>query len=183
MNDNNIKKYLEKIYINKANLSNGDTNTKYFVLPFIGKYSDITFKKIRALIKKYCKKDCSFKLIYRSKKIKSYFSLKDIIRNESLSNVVYKFKCASCNACYIGETSRRLSDRIKEHFKTDKTSHIYKHLHENISCFDSANISCFDILDTAANKFDLKLKEGLYIDWEKPNLNSQIFHLSCSLTL
>ena len=157
MIDNNIKKYLEKKYVNKYNINNGDTSTKYFDLFFIGKYSDITFKKIRALIKKYCKKYCSFKLIYRSKKIQSYFSLKDIIRNESLSNAVYKFKCASCNACYIGEISRRLSDRIREHNKTDKISHLYKHLHENISCFDSANISCFDILDTADNKFDLKL--------------------------
>ena len=54
---------------------------------------------------------------------------------------------------------------------------------KNVSCFDSFNNSCFTILDKADNKFDLKIKEGLYIDWENPNLNSQVFHLSCSLTL
>ena len=128
--DRNIKKYFDKIYDKKVNTKNKETVTKYFVLPFIGKYSDITSKKIRTLVKKYCKKECSFKLIYRSKKIQSYFNLKDKIRNESQSSLVYRFKCASCNACYIGETSRRLSDRIKEHLKTDRASHIYKHLHE-----------------------------------------------------
>ena len=34
--------------------------------------------------------------------------------------VVYKFVCASCNACYVDETASHLPTWIKEQLKTDK---------------------------------------------------------------
>ena len=42
---------------------------------------------------------------------------------------------------------------------------------------------CFSILDTASTKFQRKLKEGLYIGWEMPELNKQIKHISSSLAI
>ena len=42
------------------------------------------------------------------------FHLKDIMPVSSTSFCVYSFTC-SCGACYIGRTTRRLSDRIREH--------------------------------------------------------------------
>ena len=51
------------------------------------------------------------------------FSRKDKIPSFLKSRVVYKFDCASCNACYVGETARPLPTRIKEHLKTDKKLH------------------------------------------------------------
>ena len=38
------------------------------------------------------------------------------------------------NACYIGETTRHLSTRIKEHLKTDEKSDIFTHLVSNETC-------------------------------------------------
>ena len=44
------------------------------------------------------------------------------------SRVVYNFTCAGCNACYVGETTRHFSTRVREHLAVDKASHIFKHL-------------------------------------------------------
>ena len=37
-------------------------------------------------------------------------------------------------------------------------------------------VQSFEILDSAPTKFQLKLKEAMYINWEKPNLNRQVHH-------
>ena len=49
--------------------------------------------------------------------------------------LVYKFNCARCNSCYIGETCSHFQTRIDEHIRTDENSSIYK------------------ILDTAQTKY------------------------------
>ena len=99
------------------------------------------------------------------------------------SNVIYKFCCAGCNACHIGETTRHISTRIQEHLRSDKQSHIYKHLHDDENCFNTINSHCFTILDTASTKWQLKLKEGLYIGWENPTLNKQVKYVTSSLSV
>ena len=43
------------------------------------------------------------------------FSVKEPVPFDLRSRVVYKFLCAGCKACYIGETSRHLSTRVREH--------------------------------------------------------------------
>ena len=82
----------------------------------------------------------------------------------------FLFKCASCNACYIGETSSHLQNRVIEHIRKDKNSHVYKHIHNSEECFTKYNADCFSILDIASSKFQLKLKEN-------PELNKQVNHL------
>ena len=99
------------------------------------------------------------------------------------SFLVYKFVCARCNSCYIGETCRHFKTRIDEHVKKDKKFNIYKHLNNNEECFSSFNSDCFSILDYAPTQFQIKIKEGMYIDWEKPNLNKQLNHSFYLVTL
>ena len=106
-----------------------------------------------------------------------YFSTKDKIPYFLKSFLVYKFGCARCNSCYIGETCHHFKTRIDEHVKKDKKSNIYKHLHNNEECFSSFNSDCFYILDYAPTQFQIKIKEGIYIDWEKPNLSYYSFYL------
>ena len=36
---------------------------------------------------------------------------------------------------------------------------------------------CIEILFSAATKYHLKLKESMFIKWEKPDLNQQVKHL------
>ena len=102
---------------------------------------------------------------------------------ELRSRVIYKFTCACCNACYIGETGRHFSTRVREHLSSDKSSHIFKHLLSSERCRQSCSTDCFEILDSAPTKFQLKLKEAMHINWEKPNLNQQVHHVNLTLTL
>ena len=97
--------------------------------------------------------------------------------------IVYKFSCASCNACYVGETSRHFSTRVHEHLSSDRSSHVYKHLQASESCRTSCNLDCFKILDSAPTKYQVKLKESMYIKWEKPDLNQQVKHINLTLSL
>ena len=41
-------------------------------------------------------------------------------------NLVYKISCCMCNQVYIGETSRRIGDRLKEH-ETQAQSWVHQH--------------------------------------------------------
>ena len=44
-------------------------------------------------------------------------------------------------------------------------------------------ILSFKIIDEANSKFDLKIKEALYINWRKPSINAQQNHLALTLSL
>ena len=81
------------------------------------------------------------------------------------------------------ETCRHFITRIEEHIKKDKKSHVFQHLHCREECFSSFDLNCFSILDSARTKYQTQLKEGIYIDWEKPNLNKQKNHLSTPLSI
>ena len=66
--------------------------------------------------------------VFSSFKIKNLIDAKDSVSKTLPSNVVYKFTCTGCNSVYVGETSRHLSTRVREHLHTDKNSNIFKHL-------------------------------------------------------
>ena len=107
---------------------------------------------------------------------------KDPIPAGLRSRVIYKFSCAGCNACYIGETNRHFVTRIREHLASDKHSHIFKHLRGSENCRSLCSEDCFKILDSASTRFQLKIKEAMHILWEQPSLNSQVKHLNLSLS-
>ena len=47
-----------------------------------------------------------------------------------------------------------------------------------LSCSD-----CFCVIDQADTTFQLNIKEGLHILWEKPSLNQQLQHVNLRLSL
>ena len=63
------------------------------------------------------------------------FGVKDPIPRWLRACVVEKFLCAGCNACYVGETSRHLSTRVREHLVCDRASHIFRHLENSQQCY------------------------------------------------
>ena len=86
---------------------------------------------------------------------------------------MYKFTCGSCSSSYIGEICSHFKTRIDEHIKKDSKSHVFKHLHSIVTCFDSFNSLCFKVIDKVNYEFVLKIKEASHINWRKPNLNAQ----------
>ncbi len=165
----------------RQNSENDDC--RYFKLPYIGKMSVQTKMKLRELVEKYCKPEAKIKIIFTTQRIGSYFGLKDSFPKEMLCNAVYKFKCASCNACYIGETTKRYIDRAREHLHTDKSSAVYKHLRESNDCHASNDENSFSLLDTARTQYQLKIKEALYIEKLKPELNKLVKFINVELKL
>ena len=111
------------------------------------------------------------------------FNVKDPIPKSLKFFVVYKFVCPGYNTSYIGETTRHLSTRVKEHLKTDKKSHIFGHLVNNETCKALSTENCFDINDFASTPFTLKLKEAMHLIWKKPLLNKHQEHVSISITV
>ena len=158
--DKIIKQQLEKLYSKTSCTDKQKEDSSYFKLPFLGKQSDTLKKKIKRLSENYCKTS-NVRIIFSPLKIKTFFSAKDSIPLNLKSFIIYKFVCAGCNSCYIGETTRHFATRINEHLRKDMSSHIYKHLSENENCFDNSTKDCFSILDTASTQFQLKLKEGM----------------------
>ena len=109
--------------------------------------------KSRQLIKRYCKADLDITLAFSTFKLRNMFSVKDSVPQGLRSRVVYSFSCAGCNTSYIGETTRLLCTRVREHFLSDKSSYVYRHLQSSRAGHDSCDTECFTILDSAASKF------------------------------
>ena len=95
----------------------------------------------------------------------------------------YKFACAGCNACYVGETTRHFSTRVREHLVSDRASHIFKHLQNSEHCRTLCSQDCFHILDHTSTSFQLKIKEAFHIHRVKPSLNQQLYHVNLKLSL
>ena len=178
--DKTIKTYLDNFYSNKQKKKK-DSDIHYFKLPYLGKFSEQIKRKLHKTVSKYCKDGLQIKIVFNSFKIKQYFCYKDRVPTDLKSNLVYKFSCQECGSCYIGETSRHFKTRIDNHLKSDKNSHIFKHLNNNARCLNSVSKDSFKILDIANNSFDLKIKEALHIHWDKPSLNAQVKHFALTL--
>ena len=170
--DKIIKAYINKIHYNNNKVSSEINKLRYFKLPYIDKYSEQVQKKIAKLCKQYCNEN-NVKRVFISFKISNYFSVKDTTPCFLRSILVYTFATKRCKSCYIGETCGHFITSIDEHIKKDKKSHVFQHLHSKEEYFSRFDLNCFSILYSATTKYQKKFKDGMYIDWEKPNLNKE----------
>ena len=179
--DKIIKAYINKIHYNNNKVSSEINKLRYFKLPYIGKYSEQVQKKITKLCKQYCNEN-NVKNVFTSFKISNYFSAKDTTSYFLKSFLAYKFTCARCKSYYISETCRHFITRIDGHIKKDKKFHVFQCWRTNEEWFSSFGLNC-SILDSATTNYQTKLKGGMYIDWEKPNLIKQNNPLSTTLSI
>ena len=85
------------------------------------------------------------------------------------------WKCNGCNSSYIGETSRALGKRVKEHSKST-TLAILKHCKDFHHPLPS--ISNFSIIDKDSSQITREAKEAIHIRRLDPNLNRNIGKMS-----
>ena len=64
--------------------------------------------------------------------------------------------------------------------KTDVKSSIYKHINTK-QCCNKSDKSSFKIIDRANTDYELAIKEGMHINWLKPDLNTQKYHVILKL--
>ena len=107
-----------------------------------------------------------------SKKLASKFPVKDKIEFQHQNNLVYYGKCQnpSCKEDYIGETDRIVIERIIDHNKRDKKSHMLKQSR------DELHIHVWeDDFKLLGNNYQSnnkrKISESLFIRQLKPSLN------------
>jgi len=81
---------------------------KYFTVPYI-KHISNSFKSISVKF--------GYPMAFTIPNTLSTFikTGKDIIERSDHCNVVYRIDCKYCDACYVGQTKRRLISRVKEH--------------------------------------------------------------------
>ena len=120
---------------------------------------------------------------------------KDCIPTTQKSCVVYEFSCR-CEARYVGRTTQRLADRIKQHVpasvrkkstvreqpprmckknnsKINCESAIRQHLIANPECAKTYADDKFRIIGQARSSFHLSVLESVYIKTQNPVLCRQ----------
>lgn len=180
--DRSIGNFLDKTFgVRKEIKSLCDKLQYTLVVPFTGIHGQNVKKKLIEIVgKHYPQLRLSF--VYRpTLRIANLFKVKDRLPTSLCSNVVYKYTCSSCQASYIGETRRHIGVRQAEHIgisfstnkpiKGDQKSAVHKHIAEtrHIGSNDS-----FKIIARASNRYDLAIKESLYIARDHPRLNNNI---------
>ena len=106
-----------------------------------------------------------------------------------ISCVIYRFNCF-CEKSYIGQTSRHLKTRLKEHvpkcveifiegkvnikslalINATKRSSIAEHLVNNLDCGKNNKDTRFKIVQQCPNVYDLFKLEAIFIYLNKPEL-------------
>ena len=158
-----------------ASSNSGKTSTHFYKPPYVGRFSKIAQSKLRQLIKRYCKADLDVTLVFSKSKLRNMFSVKDSVPQGLCSRVVYKFSCAGCN-------SRPLATFVHVFVSTSCWTSLRMFKGTCRACHDSCDTECFTILDSAASKFKIKIKEALHNKWESSILNEQLRHLDLSLS-
>ena len=108
--------------------------------------------------------------IFKLRKLKTVLpSLKPPVDKLLKSNVVYQIKCTSCDASYVGCTTRHLTTRLAEH--KSRKGPVKEHFGQ---CNTHIDNSCVSILDctTKSDSYLLTL-EALWIREIKPKINTK----------
>ena len=142
----------------------------YISVPYFPGLSE-SFKKIF----KYTPVQVCFKGVNTLKSILMH--PKDRISNDQKKDLVYHWECKAdgCTSSYIGETSRALGERVKEHSKAT-TSAILKHckdFHHPLPSIDDCNI-----IDKEPSQVTREAKEAIHIRRLDPSLNRNIGKMS-----
>ena len=138
-----------------------DRDRHVFSLEYRGKHTGLVMRKVRRIIGRD-----DVRYVYRTSKTKDFLGNKNPVPESMRSKVIYLLLC-DCRKQYTGSTKRHLVTREREHIRTNKRSAFYKHKQ------DCPLDYTMEILDSARNNWDLRIKEAYYIAQGKPELNEK----------
>ena len=151
---------------------------KYIKMPFYGHIS-YEFRKLTLNTLRNNFPAVDFRITFTNEfKISSFFNFKDRVPDSLCSNIIYKFTCPSCQARYLGCSSRSFRIRVFEHlgksYRSGKFLHrmafsaIRNHSHEKDHFFTEKD---FEIVARFRSHREALLGEKLLIKKENPELN------------
>ena len=180
--DRLISSFISKLYSKKQQPPDDNPKKSFQIfLPYLGTFSKRIEKKIKASLRTNLPK-VDVKFVYRAAtRLNNLFAFKDKIPSYLRSGIVYKFKCGGCNSTYIGESIRHSKRRFCEHMgisaltgkvlKGQNITSVRDHIKKckcNVSLTDFT-VLCRDNI----SEHNLRIKESLFVQREKPNLNIQ----------
>ena len=167
----------------------------YLRVPWIGKPSTNLGKEVKTAVES-CYGSVSTHLIFTSKRMLPV-ARKDVLPTTQKGSAIYEYMC-HCDSRFVGQTSQRLQDRIKQHVpqwlrqqlthlhrsqphksckrnnpKPDCDSAIGQNLLDNDQCALNYDNRQFSILAEARSSFHLNLLEAAYIKTRRPVLCRQ----------
>lgn len=150
------------------------TSDKMFFIQYRGKLTEHYEQSLK-------KCNAPVKMIMTLTKLKTVLpSLKPSVDKAFKSGVVYQILCPHCNMCYVGQTSRHLQTRFKEHLRPG--SPVFQHLRKCKASTDFKQL--VKILSAGSKSYDhLLTMEALYIDEVKPSLNTKDEYRSRTLSI
>ena len=172
MNEELKKKNNKELNIVTENHSKENTEQIQLLLPFSGNQGSNLLTKMKKELKKHLPNNVKTLITYEGTKLSTKFQVKDKTKFEHRHNITYYSCCPNinCSDSYVGETERRIKERIIDHNKRDKKSHLLKHAREN--GHNHVWKDDFKILNSNyRNSIKRKISEALYIRQLKPTLN------------
>ena len=145
------------------------------ILPYSGEKGCTLIKSLKKNLERALLININI-LVYTGTKSSSQLkNIKDPTPSEEQHDIVYHSFCSAenCNENYIGESARRLDERMKDHNGRDRNSHLFKHSVE--SRHDPVLKNDFRIIGKGyrSNTSRTKIAEALFIKKMKPSLNIQ----------
>ena len=86
-------------------------------------------KSLNKHVKKVLPENHISRHAYSSKKLGSFFNIKDQTKLEHNNHLTYLVKCPekTCSENYLGDTARSINDRVLKHAGKDKKSHMSRY--------------------------------------------------------
>ena len=151
-------------------------NKNYLLLlQYFGEKGDYVIKSLKIQIRKLLPENVKAQVTYTDTKLGTYFNLKDQTKFEHKNDIIYHGNCPveECPDNYIGETKRRMSERISDHNGRDISSYLLKQAIE--SGHRHIKGENFKIINNGFRNNTLKrrIAESLLVKEKKPTLNKQ----------
>ena len=134
------------------------------MLPYNGKQGNKLLSKMQKHLSKFLPTKVKTTVTYQSKKLGRKFQLKDKTKFHQQNSLVYYSRCLdeTCNEDYVGETDKRIEERIIDHNKRDKNSHLLKQSGEKNH--QHVQESYFKVLgNNYRSNFKRKISEALFL--------------------
>ena len=176
----NIRKFINKMFEPKPVILTAPKEIVYVTLPFLSdRISKFVKTKLKEINNKYFPQTNIRIAFVNNFKLRNYTNHKDKLSSLWCSDVVYEYKCAVCENCYIGSTNRSLAIKISEHqgrsYRTKQIlarplqSSIREHS-EGI-CKKQITTEEFKVKYKGQYTQEIRIAESLLIKSLKPSLN------------